>query len=232
MPYIEKRIYSGPMLEIERYPASVNGRQIGRSQKGKPSSSAQQNLNDKNAKKKLIRLLNTNFSRNDLFVNLTYGIPPTETKAKRAMTNYLRRVKAYRNRKGLKPLKYLAVTEVAGGRWHHHIVMNCDGLTMDEAEQLWQDGRVNISRLRPDEFGLEGLARYIVKKPSGARRWQQSKNLKKPIFTEPKFIKRLNIYRPPKPPKGYLVVDVETSDNIFTGLYQYITLRKIDAAML
>lgn len=73
---------------------------------------------------------------------------------------------------------------------HHHIITNF--LDRDVAEALWKKGgRTQSRRLQPDDFGLEGLARYIGKqhesdqKQSGkaAHRWRSSKNLTQPTVT-------------------------------------------------
>ena len=61
----------------------------------------------------------------------------------------------------------------------------------DAAEDLWGKGRVEAKRLQPDEYGLEGMARYMMKQakvnkydfyeqPKGTNRWYASRNLKQP----------------------------------------------------
>lgn len=46
------------------------------------------------------------------------------------------------------------------------------------AEDLWGKGRVEAKRVLPDEFGLEGIARYMVNQKG--KRWYGSRNLKQP----------------------------------------------------
>ncbi|SET56138.1 hypothetical protein SAMN05660297_02770 [Natronincola peptidivorans] len=188
MPYREKKIYSGGMLEVEIYPISKNQKKQPRAKKEKLSLPKQKKLNDKNAKKHLIRLINTNFTDKDLAVHLTYidkELPKSEEEARKDVTNYIRRVKHYRKKNGLETLKYIAVIEYKEKeeegkevRLHHHIVMS--GMDRDIVEELWTKGRANADRLKADEFGYEGLARYITKDPRGSKRWTQSKNLKQP----------------------------------------------------
>ncbi|MGG7077628.1 rolling circle replication-associated protein [Clostridium sardiniense] len=190
MPYREKRIYSGNMLEIEIFPISFQERKHSRKRKEKESLTKQKNLNDKNAKKHLIRLLNTNFTDKDLSVTLTYdneNLPQSEEEARKDVINFLRRVKRYVKRNNLPDLKYIAVIEYREQkegkkaiRLHHHIVMSGD-IDRDKVEDLWKKGRANADRLKADEFGYEGLARYISKDPKGQKRWTQSRNLKQPI---------------------------------------------------
>lgn len=190
MPYREKKIYSGKMLEVEIYPITLQERKQKRKKKEKESLPKQKNLNDKNARKHLIRLLNRNFTDKDIAVHLTYTdkeLPQTEEEARRDVGNYLRRIKHYRKKNGLEELKYIAVIEYKDQeenkkavRIHHHIIMS--GMDRDIAESLWKKGRANADRLKEDEFGYEALGRYISKDPKGSKRWTQSKNLKQPVI--------------------------------------------------
>jgi len=69
-------------------------------------------------------------------------------------------------------------------RVHHHMIMNF--ADRDVAEELWNGGgRTQTRRLQPDDFGLEGLTRYITKEKSGSnqKRYTASRNLKQPKVT-------------------------------------------------
>ncbi len=190
MPWREKKIYSGKILEIEVYPISSKQQKEPRKKKSKISKPKQKNLNDKNARKHLTRLLNTNFTDKDLAVHLTYNDNeqlPDEEQARKDVVNYIRRIKRYRQKNNLPEMKYIAVIEhqeedpdsgKKKKRIHHHIVMS--GMDRDAAEEIWNRGRANADRLKADEFGYEGLARYISKDPKGKKRWVSSKNLTKP----------------------------------------------------
>lgn len=86
MAYREKRIYSGNYCEVEIYPISKAEQRKSRREKKKESLPKQKNLNEKNAKKHFIRLINTNFTDKDLVVHLTYNdknLPGTEEQAKK-----------------------------------------------------------------------------------------------------------------------------------------------------
>lgn len=247
MPYREKKIYSGKMLEIEIYPVSNKERKQKREKKEKVSAPKQKNLNEKNAKKHLIRLINTNFTDQDLAVHLTYTqeeLPGSEEEARKDVVNYIRRVKHYRKKNELPPLKYIAVIEFKepeqtnkGIRIHHHIIMN--GMDRDIAEQLWGKGRANADRLKEDEYGYEGLARYITKDPRGSKRWTQSKNLKQPIIkvNDYKYSRR-KVTQIAKCPEdrsqfenlypGYIFTKCNTEVNDMTaGTHLYIKMRKL-----
>ena len=73
MPYREKRIYSGAMLEIERVHCTSCGRIIGRRPRGVPTGKAQAKINLRNAQLKLARLMCENFRRGDYHITLTFG---------------------------------------------------------------------------------------------------------------------------------------------------------------
>lgn len=191
--YRVKTIKSGPMLECEIYPIphkSMNGK---RAKKEKALRLAQSYLNDKNAKKHLVRLINTNFTKKDIWITLTYQdsrLPADLDQAKKDMTNYIRRLKRYAKKHNYPDIKYVYVTEYRDAdskkkkRVHHHMVINFPD--RDVAEELWNGGgRTQTRRLQPDDFGFEGLARYIAKDKSETtiKRYTPSRNLKQPKIT-------------------------------------------------
>ena len=62
----------------------------------KPTSEIQQKLNQKNAEKKLTRLVHSNFTEDDIALHLTYRPgeePQTEEEAQHILSNYIRRLK-------------------------------------------------------------------------------------------------------------------------------------------
>lgn len=185
--YRERRWYCGDYLEIDVFPVFPSAR--GRSPKKKPTPELQQKLNEHNAEMKLIRLLNANFTREDLEIHLTYSdanLPETDEIAARDVQNYIRRVKRLRKRLGLPELKYICVAEGGGEkRYHFHVTLS-GGVDRDELEKLWGYGYANSRRLQFNANGVEGLARYVTKqfrtkKESGStvfrKRWCASKNL-------------------------------------------------------
>lgn len=195
MPYREKKIISGQIVEIEIYPISLREKKQSRKKKAKESQPKQKNLNDKNAKKHFIRIVNTNFTDKDIVIHLTYSddkLPKDPEQAKRDAANYIRRLNHYRKKNKLSAIKYIIVTEYHEPdlndkrkrvRIHHHIIMS--GMDRDIAESFWRRGRANADRLQQDEFGFEGLARYLSKDPQGNKRWTGSKNLVKPKYCDP-----------------------------------------------
>lgn len=191
--YALKEIRAGEQFEVEIYPQFRSMDDVppeGRSIK-KDNSKAQKNLNDKNARKYVERLINQNFTDRDIWMTLTYDddhLPPDGDidAAIKNVQNYIRRVNYQRKKRGLDNCKYVYVTEYCPDeeiRWHHHIVM--DGkMDMDTVESCWkQSSRNEIRRLEKDKNGLSGMANYIVKQKDrikSEKRWNSSQNLSQP----------------------------------------------------
>lgn len=191
--YRMKTITSGNIRECEIYPVFTNRADFTRGKKTRESRDKQRRLNRRNAQKKLIRLLNANFTEGDTWATFTYGadkLPPDEKAAHKFFRNYLRRLDYRMKREAWGELKYIFVTEYLDDgkkiRVHHHCVMNFPD--RDLAEKMWTGGaRTHTRRLQPDEAGLEGLGRYITKGKEflvkHARMWSASRNLKQPKVT-------------------------------------------------
>lgn len=190
--YALKEIRAGEQLEVEIYPQFFRREDIpAEGLPKKNNKEAQRCLNDKNARKKVERLINANFGDNDLWCTFTYDDThaPADGDIDAAIKNvqrFIGRLNYHRKKRGLPNVKYIYVTEYdphAKIRWHHHMVM--DGLLdRDTVESLWKNGsRSQIRRLEKDENGLSGMANYIVKEKNRIpyeKRWNSSKGLKKP----------------------------------------------------
>lgn len=204
--YALKEIRSGQQFEMEIYPEFKKMDEVPPEGRKRDNSKAQKNLNDKNAKKYLVRIINENFTNEDIWATFTYtdGNEPENMKeAIRNMQNYIRRINCRRKKKGLPPAKYVYVTEYSPDaeiRWHHHMIM--DGLLdMDTVESVWTKGSRNQTRrLDKDEFGLTGMATYITKekdRKKGEKRWNSSKGLRQPR------IRKVYNKRPEKAKRSY-----------------------------
>ena len=185
--YRTKTITSGPIVECEIFPIWKSRSEVKKAREY-VTPEAQRAVNERNAKKTIIRKINTNFTSEDVVCHLTYaGDPPNLDEARKDIRNYIRRIKDFRRRYNLPEMKYIYVIEFDDGetgrpkRIHQHIIMSA--IDRDIAEGLWGKGRANCDRLKPDEYGLEALARYMVKDPRGVKRWAGSRNLSEPIVT-------------------------------------------------
>ena len=178
MPYREKRIYSGAMLEIERVHCTSCGRIIGRRPRGLPTGKAQARINLRNAQLKLARLMCENFCRGDYHITLTFSQTMTREQQAEALAKllrWLRKVcrKAGGGRYADGDLRYICVREDRGVRPHYHLVCQAFGLMVDELAEAWPWGRVEMGTLDgcPD-YGW--LARYLTKQEDqdkGRKRW-------------------------------------------------------------
>ena len=190
--YREQIHICGNYADVDIYPVFRKSGNL-RRRRAKPTSEAQARLNQKNAEKKLMRLLHTNFSGKDYEIHLTYtndNLPENDDEAIGDVQKFLRRVRAVYKSMG-KDLKYIRVTEGKAGtrRYHHHVTLS-GGVDRDVVEKLWELGYANCRRLQFAENGVEGLAMYITKESRGegyapgSRRFSCSKNLEKPKVIE------------------------------------------------
>ena len=187
-----KTVESGTQFEVEVYPVTKSGHR--RDGVSRYSAKAQRAYKKKLAAKKLVRLINTNFTRGDIIITLTYRAelrPALNYKAVlRDTQNYFLAVKRYRKKNGLPALKYIYVIERTGrDNWHVHIIMSA--IDRGVAESLWKYADfVNSKIFQPtDQDGGAAFANYIAGKKSGkesqtvGRNWNCSKNLVQPTVT-------------------------------------------------
>ncbi len=204
--YRTKSTQAGEMMEIGVYTSFTNRKDFIRAKKCKPSRKEQQNLNEQNARKKVIRKINANFTTNDLWGTFGWDNdrqPESMEAAYRICDNWINRVNYHGRKAGLPLLKYIYTIEETEGnpdkgeppiKYHMHIAM--DGLhNRDVLESLWEGGEYpQTRRLKVRDFGgLTGIATYIAKNPDGKKRWRQSRGLKqwthKPSFSYSRFTK-------------------------------------------
>ncbi len=171
----------------------VRGPKKGRRTLGKPTTPAQEEINEKHAKMHFARMANANFQEErDVVVHLTFDkhhLPATRKDCKHEIDKFLRRVKRAWVRRGFEPdLRYLYVIEGEDGkRLHSHMLMT-GGLTVSEIRELWGKADiVNVDPLQAGQKGYEALANYLTKQgklADGEHRWYGSRNLVKPDYEE------------------------------------------------
>lgn len=174
------------MLESMVYPSFPNREDVPKTAKKRETGQAQKNLNDKNARRYLIRLANINFSKGDIWATFGWdddNMPEDEERAEKDIKNFIARINYRRKKAGLENAKYIYIPAIDGyARPHFHILISGDGMGRDELEDLWTKcERKNTRRVKPDDdFLITGIATYITQNPHGTKRWRSSKNLKKP----------------------------------------------------
>lgn len=218
-----RTVRAGNTIEVECYPLT----RIGAAAKEaaivrRRQRESQERLNRRNAEKKIRRLTEHNFTREDWVVTLTWdygridrftmseadadaahyalGLPVDEEDARRALSNWFRRIKTRMRQRGEDPaaLKYIYVLEItrprSGGHWHYHfhLVLHAPGLTDLELKEIWGAGFARCDRLSWADEGPARLARYLTKSLTTEeiaadgrrlRRWGRSKNLVEPAET-------------------------------------------------
>lgn len=188
---------AGDQTEVDIYPSFGNKQDEPRTKRKRETKPSQKNLNDKRARRHLNNLVSCNFGSGDLWGTFGYDnehLPEDIDDAIRIFGNFIRRINRKRKKQGKGNLRYIYVTEYSDDpkrkiRCHHHIIFGGDPgetLDRDEIEKMWKEGsRPNTKRLDPDkDTHLAGLVNYITKDPKGKKRWNASRNLKKPEITK------------------------------------------------
>lgn len=191
MGYRRSVVLAGDRMECEIYPVfGRNDEQKARAAKQNTTPAKQKRLNDERARRRLILLADANFGEKDIHLTLTYRHETTLPACRKDLRNFLLRVKRYREKLGMEPLKYIYTiegkVELSRGfpvsRIHIHMLMN-GGVSRERLEEMWEMGYANADRLQPTERGLEEIASYILKEArekKGGRKWSASRNLTQP----------------------------------------------------
>lgn len=198
----EKRIVSGKLFEAEFFPIAANGKRYSRGKKKRVSRAVQQRLNDKNARKKLRRLIESNFAaEKDYYCTFTYTddqMPESYDACKRDVNNYFKRLRRARAKADLPELKYIYVIEFTQSkrtgkkRFHIHMVIS-GGLQRQSMKNIWGKGDVKkVEELQEGSNGFEALANYMCKEwtngdlPPSRKRYTPSRNLQPPKYPKPR----------------------------------------------
>ena len=186
--YRERIIQCGQYMTVHMYPVYATSKKTRRT-RYKPTSDVQAALNKKYSDEHLINLINTNFTSDDIKLELTFDedhLPANEEEAERLSVNFLRRIKRKLAKIG-KELKYVRKLERGSrsGRFHLHLVMT-GGLGVKALADEWAPlGYVRrIAPLMFNENGVSDLAMYLTKDRIGFKRYSCSKNLKQPEVIE------------------------------------------------
>ena len=200
MGYRRRTTKAGNRIEAEVYPVFGRAdRARARAAKKNVTPEAMQKLNVERSARRLIQLIEANFSEADVAMGLNYqGTPPDDDRVRKDLRNFLNKVKRQREKMGLPELKYIYAIGgdempspgYSGKRPHVHLIMS-GGIDRDKLEEIWTEknpghGATNCDRLQPNDDGLEGLARYLMKQrfdrpeKKNAKKWSRSRNLKEP----------------------------------------------------
>lgn len=243
--YRTKSYRAGSLLDIEAYPLlPVAQREHVRSTK--PTREAQQKLNQRNAEKRLIRLVEANFTEKDFYFTGTLEGPdlPNWEAMQKLVRNFIKRWNRARTRAGLEQGKYIYVLEGHDDgdrkkRLHWHALLE-GGLPREQVKALWDKGRSRCDELDPrGPEGLIPVTKYLMKNPQGKRRWAASRNLAKPAISwadrkiNARMARRIADERAAssaaleKLYPGYEAMEIEVRTNPYVqGCYIYARMRR------
>jgi len=203
MPYIIEVVKAGETIEVSKYYSSrFNKKGIKRGKKKSLTREEQKKVNKRAAEKRLRLLLNENYREGDTHLVLGYKLTekPYSREAMRAdADDLLRELRKLYKSLGLQ-LKYIHVMEIGKkGALHHHMVINTpEGMSQRAITRAWKGrGRTHFTPL--DDTGQYAkLASYLIKHSDGmikhpdalqGKRWNSSKNLRKPTIIRKEPIK-------------------------------------------
>ena len=191
--YCAKTNYAGKMLELDGYALWNTRAQVVEANKARREQSEKviQNRNLQKAERKITQLINENYVTGDLEMYCSFAQEPEDRKeAHCAFDWFVRELRKIYHEHGVE-LRYLYIDEAEGPdgepiRFHYHVFVNIEGgVTRDMVEDLWRSrfGIANGTRLVEKEFGLTGIAKYVLKAPLAVkyrRKWACSRNIRKP----------------------------------------------------
>lgn len=234
MPYIKNEYDCGCYIDVEKVFSGRYGKRTKPEERQQPTPEDVRRVNERNAVKKLRRLIATNFQPGDYHIVLTYRKEsrPDPKEAAKNLKRFLDRMRRW-YRKQESDLKYIAVTEYKKKAIHHHLILNLEEGCLREIRKQWEGG-IYPSMLY-EEGQYEDLAAYLVKETketfreengAGKMRYTPSRNLKKPV-KRTKIIKAEKWRETPTPPKGWWIPkeSVANGESKRTGhRYQYYRL--------
>lgn len=233
--YLKYRYVAGETIEIQKTYSARAGKGYTRGERVAPTPEKMERYNQKMAARELTRLINANFTQEDMYLTLTYrrGERPEPAAAQKQVRKLLRGARK-KAREGGAELKYILVTAIGErGAIHHHVILS--GVDLKDLRGLWPYGGIHAVPLYSNRE-YSGLALYLIeqesKGPTGqrgiiGRRWSGSRNLIRP---EPQIreVDADTWQEPPEPEKGYVIdiPSIEAGTSPVTGI-PYLFYRMI-----
>lgn len=235
MPHIERVVYAGKVMEIEKYHCSrYDCKGEKRRKKENTSIDAQQKVNIRQSTQNLRWKLNCNFVDGDLWVEFDYRKelrPANSMEMQEHMTEFLKQLRKEYAKQGVK-LKYVYCKELGPrGGSHIHMVMNyCEGITRI-LRRCWTKGGIHIDPLYSNG-DYSQIAEYMHKyadktvetegKQIG-KRYYSSKGMKMPKITR-RIVRSVNTFQEtPRERKGYYLIKESVISGITQAGYGYFS---------
>lgn len=237
--YLKTTYYVGDTIEVKKTISWRYGKKIPR-QKGKfkPTPEKMADINEKNSIEDLRRLMANNFQNNDFHIVLKYprGQSPPPLESEKHIEKFKRDMRKLYKKRTVK-FMYIHVVEYKTKSTHHHMIVNSENIPIKEIKALWPWGSINFTPIytAPD---FAELACYFIKETKNSfrdrdapshRRWNASRNLKKPRkVTEVVSAKEWR--ETPVPVKGYYIDKDSVKNHVAEDGYpsQFYRMLKIN----
>lgn len=187
--------------------------------------------NEREAVKRLARIINANFRAGDLWLTLRYSdgrLPASKEEAEILIAKFLRDTRKRFYAATGRKLRYILVTsqksprDGESARIHHHLVM--DALAYETICQLWPKDEITY-RYMDGRKDYTGIARYMIGNADGGnyrKRWSTSKGLEKPTYTIPMPVARPSRESLPLPVGAIYKAHEDTGDEDIGTWNHYI----------
>ena len=233
---VEYKIISGNVIETRRTYMSarnVEGKSRRAPKVAGSSSESKIKANERECARELARRINANFSAGDAHLVLKYDevtLPADYAGAEERIGKFLRKYKAEFKKTTGRTAKAIWVTadrsprRQAGARLHHHLILEREGREL--AVKLWGESLVSYEALdgRLDHSELAAYLIANVSPKAGKNKYHCTRNMVKPIYTEPVEVDDIEDVRQEKDAviKEHSVVTDE--DGRVTSSYLRVTL--------
>lgn len=191
MPYIKQTCKAGKTKEFSFYYSTTYDKKGGsRKKKQNKTKEAQKKVNDRQAERRLTRILNANFDGSCDYITFSYAEDkrPTKEQLRKDIDHLLRDMRKLYRKEG-QEMKYVWVPEI-GERGATHIHITVNSIDHRKLKQLWDKGWISIKPM-DDSGQYRRLANYFMKYSAKTmkttnglmgKRYASSKNL---IIPEP-----------------------------------------------
>lgn len=198
-------IVSGPVVETRRSYLTVRSVRKTRGTRRAGASSAKKIAqNEKQEALRLARLLNANFYTGGYLISATFSpdrLPGSYEELCKVGAAFMRKLSAVCKKRGVELKRVLipanwSPKDDRPARFHLHVVVN--EIPLDTLAGLWPTEELSVRGLRHGD--LTNLAVYLyrnVRTEPGKKRWHPSRNLAKPVFSEPQEVTEVDGIEPP-----------------------------------
>ena len=174
-----KKIHAQNIQIVKAYPARVDYTQP-RKAKSKPSREVQKKLNDRNRSEQFRLLLLTNFSKEDLFVTLTFEQEPSaKSKALEKLKYFLKKLRKA-STDGIKYLGVIETQNIDGESVRCHIHLVISGVDHTAIITNWIYGNVNVQNMKEPRNAAGYISKAFAQMPAGEHHYTRSRNLRNP----------------------------------------------------